>query len=206
MEPILDASRCPLCGEQNNCPLVTPAASPEQCWCVTADIPAALLAEVPVDLRDLACICQRCVERFRAEQSATPPTQAIRASVGLIQINVTDVKQARAFYADTLGFPLHPDSEQLGLPMLDVGGTAPVLLYPAQHTVAVDYPNQTGVTLVFHVENIDATVADWRARNVELIPIAWSDNESGIASCPFGRFIAFRDPFGNVHEILQPQS
>ncbi len=126
-------------------------------------------------------------------------------TVSLIQINVTDVAAAKEFYVDTLGFPMAEYGIQ-GVVTLLNGDGAPILLYPVEQRVEHDYPNQTGALLVFHVEDIDQTVEEWKSKGVEFIRISFSEEESGIAPCPFGRFIAFRDPFGNVHEILQPYS
>ena len=123
---------------------------------------------------------------------------------GMIQINVTDLAEARRFYGGALGIPLGEPFGSEGPFELLLGEGPAVLVYAVEHAVPTDYPNQTGVTLVLYVDDIDATVARWRERGVEFIPIAWSDDESGIAGCPYGRFIAFRDPFGNVLEVLEP--
>ena len=55
-------------------------------------------------------------------------------------------------------------------------------------------------------DDLDGTVARWRSAGVEFVRIAWSEEDSGVAECPYGRFIAFQDPFGNVHELLQPRA
>ncbi len=89
---------------------------------------------------------------------------------------------------------------------LDLGPGPTVLVYQVAKSVAVAYGEQTGLTLVIYTDDIEDTVAAWRAQGVEMIPIAWSEDESGIAPCPYGRFIAFRDPFGNAHELLQPHA
>lgn len=124
---------------------------------------------------------------------------------GLIQINVTDLQAARSFYGETLGIELHERFGGDGPFELELGDGPPVLVYQVERRVEVDYGNQTGLTLVLFTDDIEEKVAAWRARGVEFIPIAWSEDESGIAGCPYGRFIAFRDPFGNVHELLEPQ-
>lgn len=125
---------------------------------------------------------------------------------GLIQVNVTDLAEARRFYGETLGIPLREPFGGDGPFELDLGEGPSVLVYLVERAVATDYPNQTGVTLVLYTDDIDGTSARWRERGVDLIPIAWSEDESGIAPCPYGRFLAFRDPFGNVHELLEPTS
>jgi hypothetical protein len=61
----LDASRCPLCHQPNDCQLCTSAAYQGACWCAGMEIPEALLAQVPPELRNRACICRACVEKFQ---------------------------------------------------------------------------------------------------------------------------------------------
>ncbi|MEO5928318.1 MAG: VOC family protein [Candidatus Kapaibacterium sp.] len=123
-------------------------------------------------------------------------------TIGIVQINVTDLDRAKRFYGDILGHEITGGTSGAATVRGDAGPA--LLLYPVKNIAPVDYPNQTGTTIVFYVDDIEETVARWRDKGVEFIPIAWSRDASGIADCPFGRFIAFRDPFGNVHEILQP--
>ena len=123
---------------------------------------------------------------------------------GLIQLNVTDLHAARTFYGETLGIGLRERFGPDGPFELDLGDGPPVLVYQVPKAVPVEYGEQTGVTLVLTTDDIEQTVATWRERGVDLIRIAWSEEESGIAGCPYGRFIAFRDPFGNALELLEP--
>jgi catechol 2,3-dioxygenase-like lactoylglutathione lyase family enzyme len=131
----------------------------------------------------------------------------VNLRVGIVQINVTDLEAAWRFYVETLGIAgrrtLGP-----GKPFeLDLGPGGPtVLVYPARGVTRPDYPAGAGVTLVLYTDDVRATVAEWRAKGVPFIPIAWARDESGIADTPFGPFIAFRDPFGNIHELLQPRA
>jgi hypothetical protein len=123
---------------------------------------------------------------------------------GLIQINVTSVVAAWDFYVGTLGFAEAPGSDKGSVLILENGAGPKILIYPVENSVTPNYPNQTGTTLVFYVDDIERTVEGWRSKGVEFIPVSWSEDETGIAGCPFGRFIAFKDPFGNIHEVLQP--
>ena len=125
--------------------------------------------------------------------------------LGIVQINVTDLARAKVFYVDTLGFKSGErfgPNEPFELENRD-GPT--ILVYLVEKSVPSDYPHQTGALLVFYTDDIERTVRDWKAKGVTFINIAWSRDESGIADTPFGRFIAFRDPFGNVHELLEPR-
>ncbi|HWP10817.1 MAG TPA: cysteine-rich CWC family protein [Ramlibacter sp.] len=61
--PLIDASRCPLCGAANQCAMeverVTGAQQPP-CWCTQADFTGELLAQLPAEVRGQACICPAC--------------------------------------------------------------------------------------------------------------------------------------------------
>lgn len=59
--PINDR-RCPLCGSINQCGVHT-----GDCWCFHTKVPAELRARIPEPLRGKACICQKCVEAYKAE-------------------------------------------------------------------------------------------------------------------------------------------
>ncbi len=119
---------------------------------------------------------------------------------------MTDLALAWEFYVETLGIPgrraLGP-----GKPFeLVIDPQLRVLVYLVSRLRQRDYPAETGVTLVFHTPDISRTMQEWQAAGVTFIPIAWSTTSTGVAETPFGPFIAFRDPFGNVHELLQPTS
>ena len=59
-----DHSCCPLCGQANDCRLCTPHPYKGPCWCAHVEIPDALLAQVPPELRNKTCLCRECVMRF----------------------------------------------------------------------------------------------------------------------------------------------
>lgn len=64
-------NQCPLCGGANQCQLCSPAAYKGSCWCARAEMPEALLARVPENFRNRACVCQKCVEKFRDERESS---------------------------------------------------------------------------------------------------------------------------------------
>jgi len=59
------ATTCPLCGQPNACASVQGENSAQPCWCVNTTFSAELLARVPENLRNVACICQACVSKHR---------------------------------------------------------------------------------------------------------------------------------------------
>ena len=63
---------CPLCGQTNDCQLCTTTAYKGPCWCARVEIPEALLAQVPEDRRNQACLCQACVTTHRHTHQAPP--------------------------------------------------------------------------------------------------------------------------------------
>jgi len=56
-------SQCVLCGNSNNCM----ANCQKTCWCMTVDIPETVLAKVPDDKKNKACICLSCIEQLSKE-------------------------------------------------------------------------------------------------------------------------------------------
>ena len=63
MTDLLDATRCPLCGEVNRCAMeVERETGVKQlpCWCTQVDFSRELLECVPLALRGKACICEVC--------------------------------------------------------------------------------------------------------------------------------------------------
>lgn len=69
-------AQCPLCGGDNECQLCSPAAYKGQCWCTHVEFPAELLARVPENFRNRACVCRPCVEKFRLERNLAVSCQA----------------------------------------------------------------------------------------------------------------------------------
>jgi hypothetical protein len=65
-----DLARCPLCGGPNDCRLCTTAAYKGSCWCAAVEFPAELLACVPAEQRNRACICRACMTAFHHGRSA----------------------------------------------------------------------------------------------------------------------------------------
>ncbi len=69
-------STCPLCGRPNRCGACSNAVP---CWCAEIVIPAELIARVPPESRDRACICRLCVEEFHRDARRTRSSGPARA-------------------------------------------------------------------------------------------------------------------------------
>jgi hypothetical protein len=81
---ITGPEQCPLCGKPNDCLLCSPVVYKGQCWCTHEEIPTELLARVPDEFRNRACICRSCIEKFRLVKNllASHPTHATRHAPG----------------------------------------------------------------------------------------------------------------------------
>ena len=61
--PSPDPSRCPLCGQANQCAMEvqkTTGQPQPPCWCTQVGFSEALLARIPPESRRLACVCAAC--------------------------------------------------------------------------------------------------------------------------------------------------
>lgn len=57
------ANKCPLCGHLNQCAMeieLETGVKQPPCWCMAVKFDANVLARVPSEKRNLACICADC--------------------------------------------------------------------------------------------------------------------------------------------------
>ena len=57
-----DPTRCPLCGQSNQCAQTDPARAGQDCWCFAVPIDPAALARIPPREIDRSCLCPRCAQ------------------------------------------------------------------------------------------------------------------------------------------------
>src|ERR1700744_2132606 len=74
---VLDEGRCPLCNEPNNCQLCTVSAFKGPCWCARVQIPDELLAQIPPEYRNKACICWDCVMNYHRSKNSKAGQQKL---------------------------------------------------------------------------------------------------------------------------------
>lgn len=65
MTDAVDATRCPLCGQPNQCGQCDPQATQHPCWCFTTEITAETRKRIPATARGKACVCARCARGER---------------------------------------------------------------------------------------------------------------------------------------------
>ncbi|EIK54059.1 hypothetical protein YO5_02982 [Stutzerimonas stutzeri TS44] len=66
-EPV-EPSRCPLCGQPNQCAECDPGVQ-QPCWCMSASIARDALERIPAPLRNQACLCPRCARGDSAPEA-----------------------------------------------------------------------------------------------------------------------------------------
>jgi predicted enzyme related to lactoylglutathione lyase len=117
----------------------------------------------------------------------------------LVQVPVSDVDRAKAFYVDRLGFLAEHDhrvTEELRFVQLTPPGSACSI---ALTTGAHQMPPGSVAGLQLVVEDAEAARAELVERGVEA---------TEVQEFPWGRFVFFADPDGNgwaVQEIVKPQ-
>jgi predicted enzyme related to lactoylglutathione lyase len=117
----------------------------------------------------------------------------------LMQVPVSDVDRAKAFYADQVGFLVEHDhkvNEELRFVQLTPPGSAcSIALTTGAHQMGPG--SVSGLQLV--VEDAEAARAELLERGVEA---------SEVQEFPWGRFVFFADPDGNgwaVQELVRPE-
>ena len=115
--------------------------------------------------------------------------------VCVIQINVSDMDKAIDFYCNKIGFEIHskkyyPDIVDL------VNKGIPLILYKVSKVTYIDYPKVAQTLINIQTDDLEASLKDLKGKGVELI-------HETPQNCPVGVYAAFKDPFGNVHELLE---
>ena len=74
-----------------------------------------------------------------------------------------------------------------------------LLLHRVEHPAQIDYPDAAQTLVCLQTDNIVATMDSLRRHGAELL-------HDAPQPFPAGVFAAFRDPFGNVHELVEFRS
>jgi catechol 2,3-dioxygenase-like lactoylglutathione lyase family enzyme len=114
--------------------------------------------------------------------------------VCVIGIYVPNISEAIDFYTNILGFELNkrygPKIAAL------VHGDLPIVLEENENAIYNQDSRITGVALAIRTEDIYETVRSLKEKEVNFIV----DEPT---NCPPGKYISFKDPFGNILEYLQ---
>lgn len=116
--------------------------------------------------------------------------------VCMIQINVTDLDKAMEWYCKTLGFEVSKEHYYHPFAVDLVHEGCRLLLHIADKPAHIDYPNDVQTLICIQTDDIIASINDLKSKGVELI-------HETPQNFPAGAYIAFRDPYGNVHELVE---
>ena len=61
--PTLEQTRCPICGNANECSAALSGSFSSRCWCASMTFTAKALALVPESQRNSICICKACATK-----------------------------------------------------------------------------------------------------------------------------------------------
>jgi len=114
-----------------------------------------------------------------------------------VKLKVADMDVALDFYCSKMGFDIQSKSDYPHSVTLKNDGVA-LVLSQAKRKRRIDYPNESQTILVFQANDLMATVADLKNKGVSFLLDEPMTVGVGIAQ-------KFRDPFGNVHSLLEHQ-
>jgi phosphoribosylanthranilate isomerase len=144
--------------------------------------------------------------RLAAFMAAVREGSGPRQSIGLVTLVVPDYEEAIAFYVGILGFTVAedlpvPEQKKRWVVLAPPGGTGCRLLLgrasaPEQSARIGD---QTGgrVFLFLYTDDFRRDFDAYRARGVEFLRPPKDE--------PYGTVAVFRDPFGNLWDLVQPR-
>jgi catechol 2,3-dioxygenase-like lactoylglutathione lyase family enzyme len=116
---------------------------------------------------------------------------------GKLLVFVTSLDEAKRFYGDVLGLSLVREANDM---LLFRQPDFELAIFSCLQASAPDRHSEVaGSTFVFSVPSVERTMRDLQSKGVRFL-------HSEPADGPLGRYAAFADPFGNVHEISEPRS
>jgi catechol 2,3-dioxygenase-like lactoylglutathione lyase family enzyme len=113
----------------------------------------------------------------------------------VVQINVPDMDRAIEFYTDVLGFSIASRASYPFAVVLEQDAFT-FLLAKCERSATIDYPDVAQTLINIQTADLVASIDELKAKGVDLI-------HTEPQPCPPGLYAAFRDPFGNVLELLQ---
>ena len=114
--------------------------------------------------------------------------------LAMLMIVAPDLAAAKVFYGAVLGFALKSETPQRLLFAHD--GADLAIFKGTQNAQLAAHGEAASTTFVFAVPDLAAAMADLKAKGVRFLHDAPATGE-------FGRYAAFRDPFGNVLELME---
>ncbi len=116
-------------------------------------------------------------------------------SFSVIGIYVDDIEKAKDIYCNTLGFEVENTYDDGCIIQLKSDGPT-VILETVEKPANTVYPDGSQVVLCVATDNIEKTSKEFRDKGVNFL----HDGPQPFAA---GRFMAMKDPAGNILELLE---
>jgi catechol 2,3-dioxygenase-like lactoylglutathione lyase family enzyme len=120
-------------------------------------------------------------------------------SVYIVQLNVVGLQAGIDWYTNILGFKVSKENNFLHhgtTVQLEHDQGFRLILHNAKKPAKIDYPDDVQTMVVWKTRDLAATMEQMKSRGVDFI---FSEPQK----INVGSFVAFRDPFGNVHELME---
>ena len=119
---------------------------------------------------------------------------ALEISIGKLVVFAPDLDAAVSFYAETLGFSITDSGTDF---RLFSGRDFELVVFACEESVTPSrYSECAGSAIAFCVPNLDEAIRDLESKGVKFLH---AEPQTG----PHSRYVAFSDPFGTVHELVE---
>ena len=115
--------------------------------------------------------------------------------VCVVQINVSNMDEAIKFYCQKLGFNIKSKTYYPDIVDLDYNPVA-LILNKVNKNTEIDYPNEAQTLVNFKTDNLEDDIQRLTNKGVIFI-------HKKVQKFPQGLYAAFKDPFGNVFELVE---
>jgi catechol 2,3-dioxygenase-like lactoylglutathione lyase family enzyme len=107
---------------------------------------------------------------------------------------VRDLSVSKLFYIDVLGLKLI--EEHNNCLKLKIGDHEVFMFQSGQDSVKYEHGKHSNSTLVFTVKNLDDKIIELKSKGIIFVHLTPNQNI-------WGRYAAFKDPSGIIHEIME---
>jgi lactoylglutathione lyase len=116
-------------------------------------------------------------------------------NICLTTIHVNDMDAALDLYEGKLGFPVI-NRDNYPYVVVIKSDNFPIVLHRVDKATETAYAQQAHIVLAFQVDDLNAVFNDYKSKGVLFI-------DEQPQAFPAGLKAAFKDPAGNIHELME---
>ena len=124
----------------------------------------------------------------------TPSAQVAQVTLHSLLVFAPDLPSAKSFYSQAFGLATRNETDSHV--ELDGAGFRLTIFQCKSGSTADGYSSRAGSSIAFRVVDLEAEADRLRQLGATLL-------HTEPATGPVGRYIAFTDPFGTVHELVE---